>query len=50
MSRLFSTRDGDDGLPGPERRLAVVALVLGTLMAVVEKKRAKKRERNGKKK
>ncbi|MAY71178.1 MAG: MFS transporter [Halomonas sp.] len=36
MSRLFSTRDGDDGLPGPERRLAVVALVLGTLMAVVD--------------
>ncbi|ALM51295.1 MFS transporter [Halomonas huangheensis] len=36
MSRLFSDREGDDGLPGPERRLAVIALVLGTLMAVVD--------------
>lgn len=36
MSRLFSTRPGDDGLPGPERRLAVLALVLGTLIAVVD--------------
>lgn len=36
MSRLFDTRPGDDGLPGPERRLAVLALVLGTLMAVVD--------------
>ncbi|WP_163577901.1 MFS transporter [Halomonas faecis] len=36
MSRLFESRPGDDGLPGPERRLAVLALVLGTLMAVVD--------------
>jgi DHA2 family multidrug resistance protein-like MFS transporter len=36
MSRLFDTREGDDGLPGPERRLAVLALILGTLMAVVD--------------
>ncbi|MGM0915462.1 MAG: MFS transporter [Pseudomonadota bacterium] len=36
MSRLFQTRPGDDGLPGPERRLAVLALILGTLMAVVD--------------
>ncbi|GHE22383.1 MFS transporter [Halomonas urumqiensis] len=36
MSRLFDTRPGDDGLPGPERRQAVLALVLGTLMAVVD--------------
>ncbi|MFG6159021.1 MFS transporter [Halomonas sp. 1390] len=36
MSRLFATRPGDDGLPGPERRLAVLALILGTLMAVVD--------------
>ncbi|NAW32982.1 MFS transporter [Halomonas alimentaria] len=36
MSRLFETRPGDDGLPGPERRLAVLALILGTLMAVVD--------------
>ncbi len=36
MSRLFATRPGDDGLPGPERRLAVLALILGTSMAVVD--------------
>jgi len=36
MSRLFATQPGDDGLPGPERRLAVLALILGTLMAVVD--------------
>jgi DHA2 family multidrug resistance protein-like MFS transporter len=36
MSRLFETRADDDGLPGRERRLAVLALVLGTLMAVVD--------------
>jgi DHA2 family multidrug resistance protein-like MFS transporter len=36
MSRLFASRPGDDGLPGPERRLAVLALILGTLMAVVD--------------
>ena len=34
--RLFETRPGDDGLPGPERALAVLALVTGTLMAVVD--------------
>jgi MFS transporter, DHA2 family, multidrug resistance protein len=36
MKRLFETRPGDDGLPGPERRLAVLALILGTLIAVVD--------------
>ncbi|MCG6658295.1 MFS transporter [Halomonas campisalis] len=36
MRRLFETRPGDDGLPGAERRLAVLALILGTLMAVVD--------------
>ncbi|GHC24703.1 MFS transporter [Aidingimonas halophila] len=36
MSRLFETRPGDDGLPGPERRLAVLVLVLGTLLAVID--------------
>ncbi|WP_186764485.1 MFS transporter [Pistricoccus aurantiacus] len=36
MSRLFETRRDDDGLPGPERRLAVLALVSGTLMAVID--------------
>lgn len=34
--RLFETRPGDDGLPGPERALAVLALITGTLMAVVD--------------
>jgi len=34
--RLLETRPGDDGLPGPERLLAVLALVTGTLMAVVD--------------
>ncbi|WP_346795818.1 MFS transporter [Halomonas sp. Bachu 37] len=34
--RLFETRPGDDGLPGRERKLAVLALVTGTLMAVVD--------------
>ncbi|WP_075880859.1 MFS transporter [Vreelandella massiliensis] len=34
--RLFATRAGDDGLPGPERLLAVLALISGTLMAVVD--------------
>lgn len=34
--RLFETLPGDDGLPGPERLLAVLALVTGTLMAVVD--------------
>ncbi|WP_148253242.1 MFS transporter [Aidingimonas lacisalsi] len=36
MSKLFETHPGDDGLPGPERRLAVLVLVLGTLMAVID--------------
>lgn len=36
MSRLFETRPGDDGLPGPQRRIAVGALILGTLMAVLD--------------
>ena len=34
--RLLETRPGGDGLPGPERLLAVLALVTGTLMAVVD--------------
>lgn len=36
MSRLFSDEPGDDGLPGAERRLAVVVLIIGTLMAVLD--------------
>ncbi|WP_027965992.1 MFS transporter [Halomonas halocynthiae] len=35
-SRLFTDREGDVGLPGSERRLAVLALVLGTSMAVID--------------
>lgn len=34
--RLFETRPGDDGLPGSERALAVLALITGTLMAVMD--------------
>ncbi|XGA80874.1 MFS transporter [Halomonas sp. CH40] len=34
--RLFENRPGDDGLPGAERFLAVLALITGTLMAVVD--------------
>ncbi|MCL7929345.1 MFS transporter [Halomonas llamarensis] len=34
--RLFETRSNDDGLPGRERLLAVLALITGTLMAVVD--------------
>lgn len=36
MSRLFSDQPGDDGLPGAERRLAVIVLIIGTLMAVLD--------------
>ena len=36
MSRLFTDEPGDDGLPGAERRLAVVVLITGTLMAVLD--------------
>jgi len=34
--RLFETRPGDDGLPGAQRLFAVLALITGTLMAVVD--------------
>ncbi|MCS2610847.1 MFS transporter [Halomonas dongshanensis] len=34
--RLFQTRPGDDGLPGRERALAVLALTTGTLLAVMD--------------
>lgn len=34
--RLFEARLGDDGLPGAQRLLAVLALITGTLMAVVD--------------
>ncbi|PAU75906.1 MFS transporter [Halomonas salipaludis] len=36
MSRLFETRPDDDGLPGRERRIAVLAVMVGTLMAVID--------------
>ncbi len=36
MRRLFETRPGDTGLPGPQRRSAMLVLVLGTLMAVLD--------------
>lgn len=36
MSRLFETRPEDDGLPGRERWLAVLALITGTSMAVID--------------
>lgn len=35
-SRLFEDRKGDDGLPGGERRIAVLVLMLSTLMSVVD--------------
>ncbi|WNL39411.1 MFS transporter [Halomonas sp. PAMB 3232] len=34
--RLFETRPGDDGLPGRERALALLALMTGTTMAVMD--------------
>ncbi|MCP1365969.1 MFS transporter, partial [Halomonas sp. BBD48] len=36
LSRLFETRPDDDGLPGPQRKLALLVLVMGTLMAVLD--------------
>lgn len=36
MRRLFVTRPGDEGLPGPQRRLAMLVMVLGTLMSVLD--------------
>lgn len=36
LKRLFEVRDGDDGLPGRERKLALLALVTGTQMAVLD--------------
>nr|WP_299244099.1 hypothetical protein [uncultured Halomonas sp.] len=35
MSRLFKIRVGDDGLPGPRRRVAVIVLIFCTLMALL---------------
>lgn len=36
LSRLFETRPDDEGLPGPQRKLAMLVLVMGTLMAVLD--------------
>ncbi|GAB2781061.1 MFS transporter [Halomonas shantousis] len=36
LGRLFETQPGDSGLPGPQRRLAVLTLIMGTLMAVLD--------------
>ncbi|OLO06052.1 MFS transporter [Salinicola socius] len=36
LKRLFEERPGDDGLPGRERRLALLAMITGTQMAVLD--------------
>lgn len=36
LRRLFEERPGDEGLPGPQRRLATLVVVLATLMAVLD--------------
>ncbi|MDI5935887.1 MFS transporter [Halomonas sp. LN1S58] len=36
MSQLFKEVPGDEGLPGPQRRLAALVVVLATLMAVLD--------------
>ena len=36
IRRLFVTRPGDEGLPGPQRRHAMLVMVLGTLMSVLD--------------
>lgn len=36
LKRLFEEREGDDGLPGRERKLALLAMITGTQMAVLD--------------
>lgn len=36
MKHLFSDHPGDDGVPGSERRFAIAALIVGTLIAVLD--------------
>ncbi|MAM56475.1 MAG: MFS transporter, partial [Salinicola sp.] len=36
LKRLFEERTGDDGLPGRERKLALLAMITGTQMAVLD--------------
>src|SRR5207253_2185907 len=36
MSRLFGDLEGDDGLPGAQRRVAIIVMILGTGMTVLD--------------
>ncbi|WP_110686181.1 MFS transporter [Salinicola aestuarinus] len=36
LKRLFEERPGDDGLPGRERKLAMLAMITGTQLAVLD--------------
>jgi len=36
LKRLFEEREGDDGLPGRERRWALLAMITGTQLAVLD--------------
>ena len=36
MSRLFGDLEGDDGLPGAVRRVAIIVMILGTSMTVLD--------------
>jgi MFS transporter, DHA2 family, multidrug resistance protein len=36
MSRLFGDLEGDDGIPGAQRRVAIVVMILGTGMTVLD--------------
>ncbi|MBC7489287.1 MAG: hypothetical protein H7240_04160 [Glaciimonas sp.] len=36
MSRLFSDLDGDDGVPAAQRWVAIIVMILGTGMTVID--------------
>src|ERR1700709_180347 len=36
MSKLFSDIEGDDGIPGVQRRAALIVMTLGTLIMVLD--------------
>ncbi|MGS0743011.1 MFS transporter [Glaciimonas sp. GG7] len=36
MSRLFTDLEGDDGIPGAQRRVAIIVMILGTGMTVLD--------------
>lgn len=36
MRKLFSDMEGDDGIPGPQRRMALCAMMLGALILVLD--------------